>query len=400
MKWRVLFILSLAELLGMTLWFSATAVVPALSREWALTDSGRAWLTMSVQIGFVAGTFVSALLNLADLVNARRLFAVSAFLGALCNGAIGLFADALPAALVLRFCTGVCLAGVYPPGMKIMASWFRQGRGMAIGMLVGALTVGSASPHAISFVGAPGWRELMLVASASSVAGGLLCLLFVTDGPFEAKGARFDWRFAARSLKNRGVRLANLAYFGHQWELYAYWTWIPLFLLSSFRAAGVESSEPLASAAAFAAIAVGGVSCVAAGLLADRYGRTTIAIAAMAVSGTCCLAIGPFFGGPPALVVAICLVWGFAVIADSAQFSASITELSEPEYIGTALTLQTCLGFLLTLCTIRLLPVLVDWLTWRWAFSALALGPALGSLAMYRLRKLPEAARIGGERAL
>jgi MFS family permease len=397
MKWRVLFFLSLAELLGLSLWFSATAVIPSLAVEWSLTDGDKAWLTMSVQIGFVVGTFFSAFFNLPDIFNARYLFALCAFLGALFNGAIGLFADALTSALVLRFLTGVCLASVYPPGMKIMASWFKEGRGMAIGVLVGALTLGSASPHLFKALGSADWRSLMLIASASSLFAGLICLLFVKDGPHQAGGARFDWRYIGRAWADRGVRLANFGYLGHQWELYAVWTWISLFFLASFQRMQVEGGAALSALATFTVIGVGGIGCVVAGVLADRYGRTTITIISMLISGCCCLGVGFLFSGPLWALLAVCLVWGFVIVADSAQFSASVTELSEPAYVGTALTLQTCVGFLLTMGSIRLLPLCVDWVGWQWAFTVLAAGPAFGAWSMYRLRQLPEASKIGGE---
>ena len=397
MKWRVLFTLSLAELLGLSLWFSATAVIPSLSAEWALDDGDKAWLTMSVQIGFVVGTFLSAFFNLPDIFNARYLFAISAVLGAAFNGAIGLFVDGLSAALLLRFLTGVCLAGVYPPGMKIMATWFKEGRGMAIGMLVGALTLGSASPHLFKVLGGPAWRGLMLIASVSSLLAGLICLVFVKDGPHQTGGARFDWRYIGRAWADRGVRLANFGYLGHQWELYAVWTWISLFFLASFQQMRLVDAASLSAMATFGVIGIGGIGCVVGGVLADRYGRTTITIYSMVISGSCCLVVGSLFGGPAWALMAICLVWGFVIVADSAQFSASITELSEPAYVGTALTLQTCVGFLLTMGSIRLLPVCVDWLGWEWAFTVLAIGPAFGAWSMYRLRQLPEAAKIGGE---
>ena len=398
MKWRILAALALAELLGLALWFSASAVTPALAAEWGLSAGDRAWLTMSVQIGFVAGALLSALLNISDLFNARRVFAFSALAGAACNGAIAAWADGFGAAVALRFFTGFFLAGVYPPGMKIVATWFKEGRGLAIGVVVGALTVGSAAPHLLKVVGSPDWRQLMYTASAASVAAAFICALAVKDGPHSGRPARFDWHFAGRTLTDRGVRLANFGYLGHMWELYAVWTWVPAFLLASFEAVELPRAAAWSAVAAFATIAAGGIGCVVAGSLADRYGRTTITIGSMLVSGTCCVVVGGLFAAPPLLLIPICLLWGFAIVADSAQFSAAVTELSEPEYLGTALTLQVCLGFTLSTLTIRATPVMVETLTWSWAFAPLALGPAVGCWAMYRLRKLPEAARIGGER--
>jgi MFS family permease len=399
----VLALLSLAELLGMSLWFSATAVVPALTREWQLSSGDQAWLTMSVQCGFVIGTLLSAVLTISDVFSARSVFSISAVLAALANLAIPLFATSLELTLVFRFLTGVFLAGVYPPGMKIMATWFKRGRGMAIGALVGALTIGSASPHLLTLLGTPDWRTLMMTASALALVAAGICALFVSAGPYDLGTAEFDWRFAARALRNRGVRLVNFGYLGHQWELYAMWTWLPMFLLASFEDSGVPNSAALASAGAFAAIAVGGVSSVLAGIAADRFGRRAIAIVSLLVSGTCCVFVGQLYGGAPYVLLAACMIWGFAIIADSAQYSASVTELTEPAYVGTALTLQTCLGFLLTLGSIRVIPIVVELVGWEWAFVALAPGPAVGVVAMHLLgqqgTKKGEPCRVVGGRS-
>ncbi len=396
-KWRTLLLLALAELLALAVWFSASAVVPALTAEWGLADGGRAWLTMSVQIGFVAGAFSATLLNLADRLSARWLFAGSAFLAGLATAAIPVLADSLAIALVLRFLTGFFLAGVYPVGMKIMATWTRRDRGLAIGLLVGALTVGSAMPHLLNaFGGVDSWRPVMWLAAALAAGGALIAALFIAEGPHAAPSPPFDWRQIGRILRDRDVMAANLGYLGHMWELYAMWSWIAVFFLASFQVRGVAPAW--ASAAAFAVIAAGGLGSLLAGRWADRLGRTTVTMGSMAVSATCAVAIGFLFGGPPWLLFAVALVWGFAIVADSAQFSAAVSELAPHAYVGTALTLQTSLGFLLTLFTIRMIPPLEAAVGWRFAFAFLALGPAVGIWSMWRLRRSPAALRLAGGR--
>jgi MFS family permease len=391
-RWRALFRLALAELLVMSLWFSASAVSPALQAEWSLSSSAAAWLTLAVQLGFVAGTLLSALANLPDVVPTRALVAGCAWLAAAANAGLALEARGPGSAIFLRFCTGFFLAGVYPPGMKIMASWFRRDRGMALGVLIGALTLGKATPYLVNAVGSADWRINVLSVSALAAAGGLVVLLFVGDGPHAAPFARLDIGQVAKVFRNRGVRLADFGYFGHMWELYAMWTWVPVFLRLSFSARG--AAPALAEVASFLVIGSGAVGCVVAGVLADRIGRTAVTTAAMAISGACCLAIGFLFDASPAILFVVAAIWGASVIADSAQFSACVTELADPQYMGTALTIQTCVGFLLTTVSIELVPVLVSAVGWRWAFAALGPGPALGIVAMQRLRRLPEAARI------
>ncbi|HEU0079002.1 MAG TPA: MFS transporter [Longimicrobiaceae bacterium] len=385
-RWRILLLLSVAELLGMSLWFTASAIAPQLQALWGLGSQQAGWLTTVVQLGFVAGTAVAALLNLADVVPARPYFAVSALCAALAN-ALLVVAPGFTAALVLRFLTGFFLAGVYPPAMKMIATWFRSARGLAIGTIVGALTLGKASPYLMRAFGGTGLEVVVLAASAGAVAAALLVGWGYREGPFPFARRPFSWRLVGTVVRHRPTRLAIGGYLGHMWELYAMWAFVYVFFVDFFRARGASEVRAgvLSGAVAFATIGTGALGCVVAGAWADRLGRERVTIWAMAVSGACALGIGWLLHAPLALVLTVALVWGFAVVADSAQFSAVVTEVAPAHAVGTALTLQTALGFLLTSVTITAVPYLREAGGWPLAFGLLALGPLAGIAAMRRL---------------
>ncbi len=384
--WRMLAALAAAEFLGMTLWFSATAVTPVLVDEFQMSPDRAAWLTMAVQAGFVVGTLASAVLNLADILNARVLMFLGAVAGAAANAGV-LIVSASENVIALRFLTGMALACVYPPGMKLAAGWFRDERGFALGLLIGALTLGKAFPHLLTALYGGAWREPMLLASGLSIAGGTLVLAVVRDGPFVTATSPFDPHAIRRIFQSRGARLATFGYLGHMWELYAMWTWVAVLAAASFAASGIEDAPAVGSLAAFLAIGSGTAGCAVAGWLADRVGRARVAIWALWTSAACAALTTVVFGQAPIWFFALVIVWGFAIVADSAQFSALVSEYSPADYVGTALTLQTCLGFLLTLVTIDLMPRLAGAVGWQWASLLLVPGPLLGIAAMRGLRQ-------------
>ena len=378
-RWPMLVLLALAELLGMSLWFAASAVSAQYQQMWSLTASEAAWLTTAVQLGFVGGTAVSAVLNLADIVAARRLFAGSALLAAGCNAMV-LSAHGLDTALLWRALTGVCLAGVYPPAMKMIATWFRARRGMAVGTIVGALTVGKALPYLVKAIPGASIANVTLTASVGAVAAAVIVWRGYRDGPYAFPPRRFSWQLVGDVAREPRWRLAMGGYLGHMWELYAAWTWLPVFVAASVAAQGLDARTAgmRASVVAFCALAVGGAGCVWGGVVADRRGRAWLVNTAMMLSGACALLIGATFGRSLWLLAPVALVWGFFVIADSAQFSVMVTESVPAHAVGTALTLQTSLGFLLTAGVIQLVPLLEARVGWPWAFTMLALGPVVG----------------------
>ncbi len=393
---RTLLTVSLASLFGLSVWFSTNAISDALEVEKSLSSSDVAWLTIAVQLGFVFGTLVIAATNLADILNARTLF----FLSAIGAGLLNLLVipiDDVGFMIAIRFGTGAFLGGVYPPAMKVLSGWFQKGRGFALGMMVGSLTLGSGSPHLLSSIFVDNWQAVIIGSSTLALIGGVAMRLFVSDGPYEVPAAKFKPSSMLTLFTNRGMRLTLLGYLGHMWELYAMWAWIGAFMavVIGMRPL-IGDSLDLASALTFLVFFVGAIASPLAGLYAERIGRTAVTSILMALSGGVAVFIGFLPVELAPLIVILALVWGATVISDSAQFSTAMTELSPPEYRGTMLTFQTGLGFLLTAGSIWLVPVLEDGVNWGVAFAVLAAGPLVGTLAMLRLRALPEAKQLAG----
>lgn len=388
---QVLIVVS--QVAALSCWFSASAVSSSLQSALEIGDLGIVLLASSVQLGFVFGATTSALLNLPDRLPPHLLYGVSALIASGCTALVALAARDMATAVVLRFMTGVALAGVYPVGMKLMASWAPAWqRGRALGLLVGGLTLGSAVPQLIrGFENLP-WQGVLLTASLITAVGGVIVLAGVRSGPsFDAPAVRFDPRVALRMFQDPRPRLANLGYLGHMWELYALWTWLPVFVFHSQQAQGGSTGSAV-NILSFFSIGVAGVlGCLAGGWAADRFGRPAAAATALAVSGTCCVLSPLAFGQPLPWLAVLLLVWGASVIADSGVFSTALSESVDRGYVGTALTVQTAAGFLLTIVSIHLIPILAGWVGWQFALVVLGLGPAVGVRAMVRFGRLPQA---------
>jgi MFS family permease len=393
-RWRMLVFLSIALVSSWSTWFSAAAVIPQLRSAWELTSSSAAWLTIAVQLGFVVGALVSSLFNIADIISPKHVIMGGAVGAALANSLM-LSAGGPEAVIPLRFATGFFLAGVYPPAFKLISTWFREDRGLALGVLAGAIVVGGGVPHLINGLGGLDWQIVILVTSVQCLIGGLIAEFVVREGPYPFPTAVFDPRQIGLALTNRGVRLAALGYVGHMWELFAMYAWILIFFIDLFEVYGVGTASTAAFLVFFITF-VGAIGSWVGGILADKWGRTNTAILMMGISGTCAILIGLQFNTNLYLVLLIGLIWGFTAVADSAQFSTMVTETADQSYIATALTLQLAAGFVVTIVTIWLIPILQESYSWRWAFAFLAPGPLVGILAMLRLRSLPEAAKIGG----
>lgn len=385
-RWRMLVLLAVAELLGMATWFTGSAVASSLADRWSLGASAAGWLTTAVQLGFVAGTAAAALLNLADTLPSRAYFTSGAVLAGTFNLLL-ITAPSFEFALALRFFTGAALAAVYPPAMKMIATWFADRRGIAIGTIVAALTAGKALPYLLRALPHASVSTVLAGASAAAFVAAAMVATLYRDGPVPFPRRAFSWSLAGSVLRSREYRLVLGGYCGHMWELYAYWVWIPAFLTASLAGQGVSPNT--ISILAFLSIAVGAVGCLWGGAIADRIGYARLVTIAMAASGTCALLTPLVFGKSAMLVTTLVLVWGITVIADSAQFSTLVTRVVEPHAVGTALTLQTSIGFLLTTISIQIVPPLVGAVGWQWAFPMLAAGPMLGILAIRQLRAHP-----------
>ena len=379
--------LVIAEIAAMALWFVSSAVLGDMQAESPMSETIAALLTSSVTAGFVIGALSLSILGLADRYDPRLVFATAAVAAALANAGLLLVPIGHDGAIAMRFITGVCLAGVYPVGMKIMVGWGLHDRGLLVGLLVGGLTLGSAFPHLLAWIGGAQWRLTTGIASMLALLAALM-MLKVSLGPWHARASRFDPGAIRLAWVDQRLRRAFMGYLGHMWELYALWAWVGVAAAASYSTRmASDDANSLAKLTAFIAIGSGALMCPLAGIYADRIGKARITIIAMAISGSAAIATAVAFGGPVPLVFVLFVIWGLAVIPDSAQFSALVADIAPAESAGSLMTLQTALGFLLTLITVQLTPLLASRVGWPVVLAALALGPVFGIFAMRPLQK-------------
>lgn len=387
MKFRSITLLLIAEVAAMSLWFVSAAILPDMAREADLTPARQAALSSGVQLGFVIGALVSAIMGIADRFDPRRVFFFSAVTAGLINAVLLITPPGSAAAILARVLTGALMAGVYPVGMKIAVGWGKDDRGFLVSALVAALTLGSALPHLMALTGGSDWRFTVILASTASIFAGVLAL-FVSLGPYHAIAPRFNPAAIASAWTNKKVRYAYGGYLGHMWELYAMWAWIGVAATASY-AATMSGSDArwYGTLTAFLAIAAGGIMCIYAGKMADKVGKGDVAIVAMWVSGLSAIATALTFGGAPWLTFICIMIWGLSIIPDSAQFSALVADASPPDQAGSLMTFQTALGFALTFATVQITPALVSAFGWQVILAGLALGPAFGIWSMRKLKK-------------
>ncbi|HWL23245.1 MAG TPA: MFS transporter [Ureibacillus sp.] len=391
-SWKALGWIGLAELLALCLWFSASVIALELSVIWNLDPSAEGWLSASVPIGFVIGALVSASFGIADRFKPRKIFALSAFLGAILNSLL-IFVDTAFWGILLRILTGITLAGVYPIAVKMLSQWFPKKRGLAMGILIAALTLGSAFPHVVVMLfSSLDWKVVILCSSLFALLSTIIIIYCVKDAPVQSKQQPFSFRLIKKVVTNKPIMLINYGYFGHNWELYAMWTWLPVFLSASFITYSEDIPYWLVALSSFACIGIaGGFGSVIGGLISDKIGRANLTILSMFISAVCSIGIGFTFGHSIWLTLFIAIIWGMSIISDSAQFSAAVSENAEEEYVGTALTFQMCIGFLITIVSINLIPILQNFIGWEWVFTILAIGPILGIIFMMKYKRYEKA---------
>ena len=373
----ILPVIVLSQFAGTSLWFAGNAVLGDLQAAWGLAPAALGYATSAVQLGFIVGTLAFAFFAVSDLVSPRKVFFACALAGAASNLGIVAFGSGFWSLLAFRFLTGFFIAGIYPVGMKIASGWYQRDLGNALGFLVGALVVGTAFPHLLRALGETlPWAGVLVAVSAIAAAGGVLMLLFVPDGPHLARGAKFDPNALAVIFRSRDFRASCFGYFGHMWELYAFWAFVPV-ALAAHGAGGLN--VPFW---AFIVIAAGFLGCAAGGLVSLRAGSARVAWTQLAASGACCVVSPLAFSAPAPVFLAFLVFWGIVVVGDSPQFSALNARYAPRELVGSALTIGNCIGFSITIASIQLLAALAGALPQAWLFVALAPGPLLGLLAL------------------